>query len=976
MTQIVSTLASFAYANVGTQTFVVASEAEMLVLEAKVGDVAVRTDIDEAYILSALPPSVLANWVNLTIGGVTSFNGRNGLVVPQINDYSTSIVAEGTNQYFTNSRALTAVGKANDPTGYTLSGGTTAKYLYVKSDCLLDQDLAKTATVEHARLSIVDATPIFSLNDITVPAKSFVARLDEVNKCALIEAQNVGTEWYDIKLGPNLTFDKTIAVGYSATDGISAYAGVKPKIATKAALSNYTLIDSNANTEGCVLSTLYMTQRYNTVGGTTENTVWESGLFCNTAASSEQDHMFWGRSGLEHSGIRRYRDGNVSIGSETLQPELFHVGGNMSVLAEVKYKEIETPATPVDSVSVYSKSDGKLYALDKAGVEHDIFAGENTVTSVFSRIGAVVAQAGDYNTSLVTENTNLYFTNTRALVAVEKVNATEGYTLSGGTETTKVLSVEDDSAVNQNLRDTDSPTFNQLTLLGAMPQLKLIDSDDLNTLCSLEYDSSTNSGYLTALNSTTGFHAIRVNSEADFGRFSVGRPKAIALPQIYGGNAIVSDSYSATSNYSTVETGSATDIISNLLITPRYTKVGGDGNREDSAFEYGLFQSTTEPADDRIFFGRPNISTSDLAIHRSGRITINEPLARAEQLYINGDARLTKELVLNEIATPTQPTNSLKIYSKSDGKLYVLDKNNVEHDIFAGENTVTSVFTRTGDVEAAEGDYNTDLVTEANNLYFTEQRVLDTFKQSPTVIPVDIYANPLQVYSENQGTGLANWISATFRVKNGFNADRVDIGVRNGKAWILGQSIDPMFFSKLHIGYRDYATGIGANDTDNAVATLHGFGSTVFGAENSELTDASLQTSSVNVWQDNTNDILTFKAKNASNVVTNYQIKKQLRTVVVEAANYENTGEEDIIEAVHISNNVLITIDATKLNRELTVIATLGPSFTSQVVAKAGQTINGSSSAFTLGSLYASLTLKRGSDNSISLIASQTGTIT
>jgi hypothetical protein len=41
-----------------------------------------------------------------------------------------------------------------------------------------------------------------------------------------------------------------------------------------------------------------------------------------------------------------------------------------------------------------------------------------TISSVFGRTGAVVATIGDYNTSQVTENTNLYFTNARARGAI------------------------------------------------------------------------------------------------------------------------------------------------------------------------------------------------------------------------------------------------------------------------------------------------------------------------------------------------------------------------------------------------------------------------------------------------------------------------------------------------------------------------------------------------------------------------------
>lgn len=50
----------------------------------------------------------------------------------------------------------------------------------------------------------------------------------------------------------------------------------------------------------------------------------------------------------------------------------------------------------------------------------------DVVTSIFSRTGAVTAQSGDYNTSQVTENTNLYFTTARVLAT-----ALAGFTVAG-----------------------------------------------------------------------------------------------------------------------------------------------------------------------------------------------------------------------------------------------------------------------------------------------------------------------------------------------------------------------------------------------------------------------------------------------------------------------------------------------------------------------------------------------------------------
>jgi hypothetical protein len=76
------------------ETYVVASQAAMLALAANVGDTAVRTDINETFILKATPASTLANWVQLLFptSGVTSFNGRTGPVTPSAGDYTFSLI--------------------------------------------------------------------------------------------------------------------------------------------------------------------------------------------------------------------------------------------------------------------------------------------------------------------------------------------------------------------------------------------------------------------------------------------------------------------------------------------------------------------------------------------------------------------------------------------------------------------------------------------------------------------------------------------------------------------------------------------------------------------------------------------------------------------------------------------------------------------------------------------------------------------
>jgi hypothetical protein len=74
-----------------TDTFVVASEAAMIALSsAEKGDVAVRTDLNKSFILTADPYSTLANWQELLTptDAVLSVNGQTGAVSLSASDVS------------------------------------------------------------------------------------------------------------------------------------------------------------------------------------------------------------------------------------------------------------------------------------------------------------------------------------------------------------------------------------------------------------------------------------------------------------------------------------------------------------------------------------------------------------------------------------------------------------------------------------------------------------------------------------------------------------------------------------------------------------------------------------------------------------------------------------------------------------------------------------------------------------------------
>ncbi|MEG1720006.1 MAG: hypothetical protein RR306_06735 [Clostridia bacterium] len=66
-----------------TDTFVVASETEMLALKAEIGDIAIRSDIKQTFILKTMPATVKENWVQFATptDSVTSVNGLKNDVI-------------------------------------------------------------------------------------------------------------------------------------------------------------------------------------------------------------------------------------------------------------------------------------------------------------------------------------------------------------------------------------------------------------------------------------------------------------------------------------------------------------------------------------------------------------------------------------------------------------------------------------------------------------------------------------------------------------------------------------------------------------------------------------------------------------------------------------------------------------------------------------------------------------------------------
>ena len=100
--------------------YVVNNQSEMLALSsAAIGSIAIRVDNSKNYVLSSLPANTLSNWLELLMP--VSIASINGYTQSSITLNSTDI-GEGTNLYFTNTRARNAI-SVTSPINYTASTG-------------------------------------------------------------------------------------------------------------------------------------------------------------------------------------------------------------------------------------------------------------------------------------------------------------------------------------------------------------------------------------------------------------------------------------------------------------------------------------------------------------------------------------------------------------------------------------------------------------------------------------------------------------------------------------------------------------------------------------------------------------------------------------------------------------------------------------------------------------------------------------
>lgn len=590
------------------------------------------------------------------------------------------------------------------------------------------------------------------------------------------------------------------------------------------------------------------------------------------------------------------------------------------------------------------------------------------VLKVFGREGLVVAKNGDYNTDQVTEASNLYytlarfnsafsskstsdldegsnlyytderfntafnaksttdlaeginqyFTNQRALSSVEKTNELTGFTVSGGTSSSKILKVLDDCEVDQDLTKASDVTFNLcradsgLSLFSGNTDYRVFfDTSYIRSNVSLHNSPNHGFRWSGGLFSGTMVDVMKLTTE---GKLSVGGQSAEAQVDIKEDLRL--GVISATP--ANPSTGVKIYYKSDGKIYAR----GSSGSEYKMRLEASDVLNIVEKTNENTGFTVSGGTSASKILKVLDDCEVDQNLTTSSDVT-HRTVSSSLEIKVGEVAlAPDNPTTGIYLYSKFDKKLYARNENGVEVDLFAGFNGfVTSFNGETGDI-------------------------------FPKFSLNELHSNPLRVYSENSGVGTSDWIAGTFGAKKGTSKPTIVIGNIEGKATIGAHSEALNAWANMHISNPQSFCAIGAPSDTEAKAHLHSFGSTILGHDVAQVANGELSNNQMNIWNDISNEKIVLKSKDNVGTITNFEIRNGLRVVTTSDNVYTITGEEDIIECDTTSNSVLIVIDTAVLKRQLTVINPTGGLNDSAVVAGSGQTLNGSASTFPVGVNY------------------------
>ena len=312
---------------------------------------------------------------------VTSVNGFTGAV-----NLTTTNITEGTNLYYTDTRARSAI-------SLTTTGSSGASTYISGALNIPNYTLAGLGGVPTTTTLSINGTS-FDLSANRVWSVGTVTSVVGTGGYGGLTLSGTVTNTGSLTLGGTPTGTWPISIGGNAATVTIANTNVNTSyyIPLVSSTGNMSLLIDGGND----LNYNPFTNVFTIGGSIVINSVVINGGTANQfmkANGTLDNNIYLTGSGV--SGRIAFWDSTYGLSSSAAM--LFNSGTNNVTLTSL------------------SGTGTRMVVADAAGV---LSTQTIPVTSVFGRTGAVVAQSGDYTTTLVTEGTNLYYTDARARAAI------------------------------------------------------------------------------------------------------------------------------------------------------------------------------------------------------------------------------------------------------------------------------------------------------------------------------------------------------------------------------------------------------------------------------------------------------------------------------------------------------------------------------------------------------------------------------